>query len=288
MEIFSQGPVPYPGCYQCPRCNSREVYDSEKTIGVSAMTIDVPGPVNSTIVNVDKVSAKRCRHCNSVAPWIAHPRAVEEAKARRLKKLEKMAKIGGLVLGSILLIVLVVNISSSISQKIETNNFNQSREEGNQTLEEVRSKWQTASDSCQLDYQVSLEKINEDPNYDLGLGPMVDVYFRINAADYKTFWSSEKGKALDCFSDQIFNVKLSEKLTLTDSQFNNRKNSWDSNTFDFYDGVEDDGTIFAQGVIGDKDDHLDGYLTYVEDYDEFHISMKWELDKEWFARAQGL
>jgi hypothetical protein len=205
-----------------------------------------------------------------------------------LKKLEKIAKIGGVVLGSILLIVLVVNISSSISQKIETNNFNQSREEGNQTLEEVRTKWQAASDSCQLGYQVGLEKINEDPNYDLGTGPSVDLYFRIEAEKFKTFWSSEQGKALDCFSDRIFNAKLSEKLILTDSQFNNRKDSWDSNTFDFYDGVEDDGTIFAQGVIGDEDDHLDGYLTYFDDYDEFHISLKWELDKEWFARVRGL
>jgi hypothetical protein len=287
MEIFSPGPVPYPGCYQCPRCNSREVYDSEKTIGVTAMTIDVRGPVDSTIVNVDKVHAKRCRYCNSVAPYIAHPKAVEEAKARKVKKIKKMLKISSIVLGILFAIILVINISTTISQKIETNNFNQSRAESNQKLEGVRSEWQAASDSCQLGYTISIEKVNPDPDYDYGLGPRVDAYIRIKAEEFGSFWQTQRGQALDCFSEKIYGVKLSEKLILTEDQFKNRKESWDIGDFRFYDGVEDDGTIWAQGVIGDKDDHLDGYLTYSDDYDEFHISMAWELDKDWFERAQG-
>lgn len=287
MEIFSPGPVPYPGCYQCPRCNSREVYNSEKTISVSAMTIDVPGPVNSTIINTDKVDAKRCRHCNTVAPWIAHPKAIEEAKARKVKKIKKMLKISSIVLGILFAIILVINISTTVGQKIETNNFNQFRAEGNQKLEEVRSNWQATSDSCQLGYTIGIEKINADPDYDLGLGPRIDAYIKIEAKDYGSFWQSQKGQALDCFSEKIYGVKLSEKLILTEDQFKTRKESWDINAFQFYDGVEDDGTIYAQGVIGDRDDHLDGYLYYSDDYDEFHISMDWELDKDWFERAQG-
>lgn len=287
MEIFSPGPVPYPGCYQCPRCNSREVYNSEKTISVSAMTIDVPGPVNSTIINTDKVDAKRCRHCNTVAPWIAHPKAIEEAKARKVIKIKKMLKISSIVLGVLFAIILVINISTTVGQKIETNNFNQFRAEGNQKLEEVRSNWQATSDSCQLGYTIGIEKINADPDYDLGLGPRIDAYIKIEAKDYGSFWQSQKGQALDCFSEKIYGVKLSEKLILTEDQFKTRKESWDINAFQFYDGVEDDGTIYAQGVIGDRDDHLDGYLYYSDDYDEFHISMDWELDKDWFERAQG-
>lgn len=287
MEIFSPGPVPYPGCYQCPRCNSREVYNSEKTISVSAMTIDVPGPVNSTIINTDKVDAKRCRHCNTVAPWIAHPKAIEEAKARKVIKIKKMLKISSIVLGVLFAIILVINISTTVGQKIETNNFNQFRAEGNQKLEEVRSNWQATSDSCQLGYTIGIEKINADPDYDLGLGPRIDAYIKIEAKDYGSFWQSQKGQALDCFSEKIYGVKLSEKLILTEDQFKTRKESWDRNAFQFYDGVEDDGTIYAQGVIGDRDDHLDGYLYYSDDYDEFHISMDWELDKDWFERAQG-
>ena len=287
MQIFSPGPVPYPGCYQCPRCNSREVYDSEKTINVSAMTIDVPGPVNSTIVNVDKVDAKRCRHCNSVAPWIAHPKAVQEAKVRRAKKIKKNLKIGGIVIGSIFVLFVAVNVAGSVSQRIETNNFNQFRAEGNQTLENVRSDWQAISDSCQLEYTVGMETINEDPDYDYGLGPKVDVYLKIDAADYFSFWQSEKAQALDCFSEKIYGVKLSEKLIISENQFKSRKESLSLSVYEFYDGVEDDGTIFAQGVIGDEDEHLDGYLAYFEDSDDFSLSLQWEFDKEWFERSQG-
>ena len=151
----------------------------------------------------------------------------------------------------------------------------------------MRSEWQAASDSCQLGYTVGMEKINADPDYDLGLGPQIGAYIRIEASDYPSFWQSEKGLALDCFSEKIYGVKLSEKLIMTEEQFKTRKESWDSFAFSFYDGVEDDGTIYAQGVIGDKDDHLDGYLTYLDDYDEFAISMVWNLDQDWFERAQS-
>lgn len=30
-------PIPYPGCYQCPRCNSRDVYIGEKTLSATAI-----------------------------------------------------------------------------------------------------------------------------------------------------------------------------------------------------------------------------------------------------------
>lgn len=288
MEIFSPGQVPYPGCYQCPRCNSREVYDSEKTINVSAMTIDVPGPVSSTIINSDKVDAKRCRHCNTVAPWIAHPKALAEMKARKAKKRIKIFKIFAVILSVIMAVVLVSNISSRISNKIESDNFTDYRAQGNKELEQVRSQWQSISDNCGLGYTVGKEEINIDPNYDLGLGPGVDIYIRIKAKDFLGFWNTEKGQSVDCFSEKIYTVKLSEKLVVTENQFKNRKDSWDFNLFSFYDGIEKDGTIYAQGVIGDKEEHLDGYLSYFDDYDEFNISMKWVLDKDWFARAQGL
>jgi hypothetical protein len=198
-----------------------------------------------------------------------------------------MLKVSGIVLGAVMAIILVINISSSISQKIETSNFNDARAEGNQKLEEVRSEWQAASDSCQLGYTVGIEKINTDPDYDLGLGPSIDVGIQIASADYGSFWQSARGQALDCFSGKIYGAKLSEKLIMTENQFKTRKESWDSFAFSFYDGVEDDGTIFAQGVIGDKDDHLDGSLSYVSSYDRFYVFMSWELDKDWFERAQG-
>ena len=291
MEIFKPGPVPYPGCYQCPRCNSREVYDSEKTINVSAITIDVPGPASSTIINRDKIHATRCRHCNTEALWLAHPKAVEEAKERKAKKMKKIAKVVGIVFGIILGIVIALNIFNSINERIQSNNFDQYRTVGNQKLEEVRSEWQSAAVVCNLGYfsgdrgvatdQVSIQKIENDPNYEYLLEPRVHIYFKIEGSEYGSFWKSKNGQALDCFSEKIYGAKLSEKLSLTESQIENREDSFE--TIVFYDGVEFDGTVYSEGVIGDQDNHLDGYLFY-SDYaeDAFAISMEWALDKVCF------
>ena len=287
MEIFSPGPVPYPGCYQCPRCNSREVYDSEKTINVSAITIDAPGPASSTIINSDKVHAKRCRHCNTVAPWLAHPRAVEEEKERKAAKLRKTLKITGIVLGTIVGIAFILNISNGVRSQVEANNYEEYRTEVNQKLKEVQSEWQNVSASCGLNEEIDLEEVNEDPNYSLGTGPAVNVAIHIPAKDYPTFWETEKGRAFDCFSEKIYGVRLSEKLTLTDEQYKSRK-EWPLNTFDFYDGVEKDGTIYAQGIIGDKDDHLDGFFDHSNaGGDTFFLYMSWEHDKDWFSKKNG-
>ena len=289
MEIFKPGPVPYPGCYQCPRCNSREVYDSEKTINVSAITIDAPGPASSTIINRDKIHATRCRYCNTEALWLAHPKAVQEAKERKAKKMQKIIKVVFIVFGVILGIVIALNIFNSISKKIESNNFNQYRTAGNQKLEEVRAEWQSAAVDCNLGYfagdrgvatdQVGIEKINKNPNHEYLLEPRVSIYLKIEALEYSSFWKSKNGQAIDCFSEKIYGAKLSEKLSLTDSQIENREDSFES--IDFYDGVEADGSVYSEGVIADQNNHLDGYLTYSGSFgdDSFAISMEWALDK---------
>lgn len=273
MEIFSPGPVPYPGCYQCPRCNSREVYDSEKTIGVSAMTIDVPGPVNSTIVNVDRVDAKRCRHCNSVAPYIMHPKAKEEFDARRRRKIEKNLKRIALVLGVLVGIYFALNAVSAIGNKIESSKLANEATDGNSKLEEVRSNWQSVNESCGLNEPIIVDKVPNEY-----ISPQVSIYFKIeSASEFSNFWGTSKGIAMDCFSQKIYGVALSSKLSFNEEQVKKIGFS-DAN---FYDGVENDGSIYAQGIIADADDHLDGYLIYWEDDDHVAIKMYWELDRTW-------
>lgn len=273
MEIFSPGPVPYPGCYQCPRCNSREVYDSEKTIGVSAMTIDVPGPVNSTIVNVDKVDAKRCRYCNTVAPYLMHPKAKEEFDARRRRKIEQNLKRFALVLGILVGVYVAFNAVNSIGDKIESSRLANKAADGNSKLEEVRSYWQGVNESCGLNEAINVEEVPNEYT-----SPQVSIYFKIeSSSEYANFWGTGKGMALDCFSQKIYGVALSSKLTFSEEQVKKIGFS-DAN---FYDGVEKDGTIFAQGIIADADDHLDGYLIYWKDDDHVAISMYWELDRTW-------
>ena len=273
MEIFSPGPVPYPGTYQCPRCNSREVYDSEKTIGVSAMTIDVPGPVNSTIVNVDRVDAKRCRYCNSVAPYLMHPKAKEESDARKRRKIQQNLKRFAVVMGVLFGIYLALNAVSYIGNQVETSKQANVAADGNSKLEEVRSKWQSVSDSCGFNEVIDVEKVPNEY-----ISPQVSIYFNVEpASEFPKFWGTSKGQALDCFSQEIYGVALSSKLSFSEEQVK-EIGLFDAN---FYDGVENDGSIFAQGVIAGADEHLDGSLIYWKDYDRVSISMSWELDKTW-------
>ena len=273
MEIFSPGPVPYPGCYQCPRCNSREVYDSEKTIGVSAMTIDVPGPVNSTIVNVDRVDAKRCRYCNSVAPYIMHPKAKEEFDARRRRKIEKNLKRLALVLGILVGIYFAFNAVNAIGNKIESSKLANEAADGNSKLEEVRSNWQSINESCGLNEPIKVEEVPSEYT-----SPQVSIYFKIeSSSEFSNFWGTSKGIAVDCFSKEVYGVPLSSKLSFSQEQLKRLGFFGGS----FYDGVEKDGSIFAEGVIADSDEHLDGSLTYWKDDDSVSISMYWELDKSW-------
>jgi hypothetical protein len=275
MEIFTPGPVPYPGTYQCPRCNSREVYDSEKTIGVSAMTIDVPGPVNSTIVNVDKVSAKRCRYCNTVTPYLRHPKAQAEFEARKRKNLEKKLKKAGLVLIVIISIFAVIGIYNSATEKLKENKAQNAAE----SLEAVNQEWKRTASSCGVTEKVW--KFEEGSSTEEN-GPYVSLSIFVEpASSLNNFWNQPSGKSFDCFSEKIYNVKLSDHLKYSNAQIASLKNFDSIRLFDqtFTDGVD-------KGVLG-AGDHLQGYITFFEksendsfhDADHFHIYLSWNTEQ---------
>jgi hypothetical protein len=275
MEIFSPGPVPYPGCYQCPRCNSREVYDSEKTIGVSAMTIDVPGPVNSTIVNVDKVDAKRCRYCDSVAPYVMHPKAREEFEIRKKSKRKRRLKFLGLAAGGVLGVILAGNITSYIGNQISQNRELSDTKKATEEIEKIHVEWQAASDACGLNYSVNKD-LEGDPVHESGF---VDVYIRIeNAQKLSAFWNSEKGLALDCFSEKVAGTRVSRYFIYSDDQIPKLN---DMQSIHLYDQNFTNETVV--GLLG-ADEHLAGYFAFFKksdhtDFDNFAISLSWELNK---------
>jgi hypothetical protein len=70
------------GHYECPRCHSKDVYESEESIGALAMTIDTPGPVNPTLINNVSTQVYRCRNCGEKAKLIFSQKYIAE-KARK-------------------------------------------------------------------------------------------------------------------------------------------------------------------------------------------------------------
>jgi hypothetical protein len=275
MEIFSPGPIPYPGTYQCPRCNSREVYDSEKTIGVSAMTIDVPGPVNSTIVNVDKVSAKRCRYCNTLTPYLRHPKAQAEFDARKRKNLEDKIKKAGIVLAVIFSLFVVIGIYNGASEKLKENKAQNAAA----TLESVNQEWKRAASSCGV-----TEKVwkTEEGATTKDNGPHVNLSIFVEpASDLNKFWNEPPGQSFDCFSEKIFNIKLSDHFKYSDAEIASIK---DFDGIRLYDQTFTNG--LEKGVLG-LGDHLQGYITFFEkseydsfhEADHFHIYLSWNQEK---------
>ena len=275
MEIFSPGPVPYPGCYQCPRCNSREVYDSEKTIGVSAMTIDVPGPVNSTIVNVDRVDAKRCRYCNTITPYLRHPKAQAEFEARKRKNLEKNLKKAGIAVLVVLSLFAAIGIYNTATNKVRENKAQNAAE----TLEAINQEWKTTASSCGVEEKVW--KFEEGSSTEEN-GPYVSLSIFVDpASDLTNFWNQPSGRSFDCFSEKIYNIKLSDYFKYSDAQIASLKNFEGIRLFDqtFTDGLE-------KGVLG-SGDHLQGYIAYFEksendsfhDADHFHIYLSWNQEQ---------
>jgi hypothetical protein len=236
------------------------------------MTIDVPGPVNSTIVNVDKVDAKRCRYCNSVAPYLIHPKAKEEFDARKRRKREKNLKKFGLVFGILFGVLLLGRTVNYVNNQMAINKVVNETADGNKKLEEVRANWQSVSDSCGLG--VSVEVVKTPDKYQ---SPQVDVHHTVDSSsEFANFWTTEKGKALDCFSRKIYGVTLSSKFTYSQDQVKGTGFINDS----FYDYVGNDGATYP-GKIGKADEHLDGFMNYSEDDDYVFIYLNWELDKNW-------
>ena len=97
------GNVKNEGHFECPRCSSREYYNSEETAGAYAMTLNTPGPVDPTIINTIKKNVTRCKECQSEMRWIPSAAAL---KARE-KSDQKYYAFTGLFLGTLVLVGLV-------------------------------------------------------------------------------------------------------------------------------------------------------------------------------------
>ena len=224
---------------------------------------------------MDKIHAKRCQHCDSVSPYIMHPRAREEFEAKKRSDRKKKLKIFGITLGFLAGLVLLGNIVGLVGSQITLNRELNDSKKAAESIEQIHGQWQSASDTCGLNYSVKKE-FEGDPVHESGY---VEVYIRIeDAGKLSSFWISETGKALDCFSELTLGASVSRYFNYSNDQILNLKNG---QSIHLYDEVFTDQTV--TGVLG-ADDHLAGDLTFLKkgeysDLDFFTISLSWELKK---------
>lgn len=255
-------PIPYPGCYQCPRCYNRDVYDSEKTIGAYAVTYDVKGPVNPTFVNADTIPVKRCRKCNEVADYIEHPKYKKEMQERRLKRLKQVLTVVAGIVGIVLSVSFINKVKNDLATNARESNF----------AAEVK-KWNDAALKCGIPEREVSDYPNGDPTSD-GV-PKIDVGLFIEpASNLGNFWISSEGKSVDCFSNEVMGIQVSKYLTYKDSEISRLKNFDGPRLYDetFVDGLE-------PGVLG-KATNYQGYLSFNEK-DDYHKDSYFFLHLEW-------
>ncbi len=73
------------GYHECPRCFSRDVYESQETSGAIAYTLNTPGPIDPTIINPIKNQIFMCRNCGEKANWFFNQEYIEEKRRRESK-----------------------------------------------------------------------------------------------------------------------------------------------------------------------------------------------------------
>ena len=75
------GNVKNQGHYECPNCSGTEYYSSKETTGAYAVTLDNPGPMDTTSIHTLKRTFVRCSNCQVQMKWIPTAAAIK-AKAR--------------------------------------------------------------------------------------------------------------------------------------------------------------------------------------------------------------
>jgi hypothetical protein len=75
------GNIKNQGHYECPSCSGTEYYSSEETTGAYAVTLNNPGPVDTTSIHTLSKTVERCSKCDSEMKWIPSAAALK-ARAR--------------------------------------------------------------------------------------------------------------------------------------------------------------------------------------------------------------
>lgn len=80
-SLPSMANVKNQGHYECPNCSGTEYYSSKETTGAYAVTLNNPGPVDTTSIHTLKRTFVRCSNCQVQMKWIPTAAAIK-AKAR--------------------------------------------------------------------------------------------------------------------------------------------------------------------------------------------------------------
>ena len=262
-------PIPYPGCYQCPRCNGRDVYIGEKTLSATAITVNTAGPVDPTFVTANKIDVHRCRNCNTEADYIYHPRKKVEMKQQRMKRL----KIAGIAVVVIIGLAGLNFGANKIKGSVAASRTESSEKSAVQQVETEYSKWVANAKACNLKERI--DHITSADGYPNDRSVFVGITIE-PASDLAKFWESDEGIALDCLSQKTVGAQMSQWFTYSNQEIASQQIDMKF----LFDEIGVDSDI--KGVLGRQGNNYQGQIFYAkadgyhkEDY--FLIYFNWQL-----------
>ena len=100
------GNVKNQGHFECPNCSGTEYFSSKETTGVYAVTLNNPGPMDTTSIHTLKRTFVRCSNCQVQMKWIP------TAAALRAKYKSSKARLSftGFFLGALTPMAFLANL----------------------------------------------------------------------------------------------------------------------------------------------------------------------------------
>ena len=217
-----------------------------------------------------KLEANVCKNCHRDVATFTQGKREELANVSGLKTLARQSKDAANKSTGIRVAVVIFAILGSyllinfVSTAISNNRIENSAADRTSAIDAEYSKWNSAVTKCGYAFGITKDYAGDSPLENLHIGTQFPI------KEMKTFWSTDQGKALDCFSSAIYGLKLSDYFSVNDA---------DALAFEdryLYDVVFSDASV--KGVTGQKNAYFNGSIYQSSEYGVFTISLDWNVD----------
>lgn len=216
-----------------------------------------------------KLEANVCKNCHRDVATFTQGKREELASVSELKTIARQSKDAANKSTGIRFAVVIFAILGSyllfnfVSTAISNNKTENSISDRTSAIDAEYSKWNSAVTKCGYAFDITKDYAGDSPLQNLYIGTQFPI------KEMKTFWSTDQGRGLDCFSTAIYGLRLSDYFSV---------NETDALAFEdryLYDRVFTDASI--KGVTGQKNAFYNADVTQSLEYNVYTISLYWNV-----------
>lgn len=216
-----------------------------------------------------KLEANVCKNCHRDVSAFSQNKREELAKTSQIRTSERITKDVANRSKGIRFAVVIFAILGSyllfnfVSTAISNNKTENSITDRTSAIDAEYAKWNSAVTKCGFAFHITKDYVGDSPLENLYIGAQFPI------KKMKTFWITDQGKGLDCFSTAIYGLKLSDYFSVSET---------DALTFEdryLYDEVFSNASI--KGVSGQKNGFYNANVTQSAEYNVYTISLYWNV-----------